>query len=411
MKILIDARVTGADGIGRYTRNLLKTFEKQQQEFAPNVFALLLRDRNMNFGQNEKYYDNSRHYTIKELSILTDAVRLCRPDVLHCTDYRVPFPETNVPIVVSIHDIFRFTHPLLCYANNEFARRYGKKAVSDLSEVVNELRNVLSPKNSKICNSHSETIRLHEIYYAYMLQWAVISASVILVPTRAVEKSLFNAFGDKCVIKVIPYGVNHPEITPSFVSEYVSTFKNLKPYILYVGQNRTHKNVSTLLTVFKKLIEFSGIRLVLAGKMFSEDREIRRQIENLKLGNRVIIAGYLSDLQLSMAYRHAEALVHLSAHEGFGFTPLEALLHGTRVIVSDIPVFRETLGEYAIYVDERDGTAILDAISFILNQPDNKNLQKMRVLHAKKYSWDITAQKTLEAYHTALDVFEKIASK
>ncbi len=45
------------------------------------------------------------------------------------------------------------------------------------------------------------------------------------------------------------------------------------------------------------------------------------------------------------------ALVHLSMHEEFGLTPLEAMACGSRVIASDIPVLRETLGSHAGLVE------------------------------------------------------------
>ncbi len=49
--------------------------------------------------------------------------------------------------------------------------------------------------------------------------------------------------------------------------------------------------------------------------------------------------------------------------EGFGLPPLEALSFGCPVLVSDIDVFRELLGDHATYCDPRD---IGDATSAIL---------------------------------------------
>jgi glycosyltransferase involved in cell wall biosynthesis len=59
-------------------------------------------------------------------------------------------------------------------------------------------------------------------------------------------------------------------------------------------------------------------------------------------GGRVL--GPVDDPTLGALYRAADALVLPSRLEGFGFPPLEAALAGTPAVVSDLPVFRETLG-------------------------------------------------------------------
>ena len=49
--------------------------------------------------------------------------------------------------------------------------------------------------------------------------------------------------------------------------------------------------------------------------------------------------------------------------EGFGFPPLEAALAGTPSVVSDLPVFRETLGDDgALFVPVDDPDALADAL-------------------------------------------------
>lgn len=50
-------------------------------------------------------------------------------------------------------------------------------------------------------------------------------------------------------------------------------------------------------------------------------------------------------------YHYAYAFTLLSIEEGFGRTPLEAIACGCkRIIVSDIPIFHETLEKSATYI-------------------------------------------------------------
>lgn len=64
---------------------------------------------------------------------------------------------------------------------------------------------------------------------------------------------------------------------------------------------------------------------------------------------------------LEALYAGALALVMPSFAEGYGFPPLEAAACGTPAIVSDLPVFRETLGDAAIRVAPNDDAALAEA--------------------------------------------------
>ena len=77
-------------------------------------------------------------------------------------------------------------------------------------------------------------------------------------------------------------------------------------------------------------------------------------------GEGVRVLGRVDDL--APLYRDALALVMPSRLEGFGFPPLEAALHGTPAIVSDLPVFAETLGDAALRVPAGDERALADAL-------------------------------------------------
>lgn len=72
--------------------------------------------------------------------------------------------------------------------------------------------------------------------------------------------------------------------------------------------------------------------------------------------------GAPADAMLQALLPRALALVAPSRGEGYGLTPLEALAHGTPAIVSDLPVFRETLGNGALRVPVDDPAALADAL-------------------------------------------------
>ncbi len=79
-------------------------------------------------------------------------------------------------------------------------------------------------------------------------------------------------------------------------------------------------------------------------------------------GDGVHVLGHVSDGALAALYAHALALVMPSHLEGFGRPPLEALAHGTPPVVTDLPVFAETLGDAALRVAPGDADALADAL-------------------------------------------------
>lgn len=70
----------------------------------------------------------------------------------------------------------------------------------------------------------------------------------------------------------------------------------------------------------------------------------------------------VDDAELSALYADALAVVQPSYLEGFGLPPVEAAVHGTPAIVSDLPCFAETLGDAAVTVPPGDAEALAEAL-------------------------------------------------
>ena len=70
------------------------------------------------------------------------------------------------------------------------------------------------------------------------------------------------------------------------------------------------------------------------------------------LENQILKKNSVLDEKLKLAIKDSlKRLIYPSIDEGFGIPPIEAMASGTPVIVSDIPVFHEVLGDAAIYVE------------------------------------------------------------
>ncbi len=154
-------------------------------------------------------------------------------------------------------------------------------------------------------------------------------------------------------------------------------------YFLYVGNAYPHKNVELLMRAALK----AGVRVVFVG---NDDFFYKR------LG---VQPKTVTDVELSELYKNAQALVFPSLMEGFGLPALEALANNCPVIVSDIPVFHEILGNCAIYFDPHSA----EDLAKILTRAAKKRPPVDSSI-VKKYSWHKMASDTLKIYENCTGV-------
>jgi glycosyltransferase involved in cell wall biosynthesis len=102
-----------------------------------------------------------------------------------------------------------------------------------------------------------------------------------------------------------------------------------RPYLLFVGNVKPHKNLVGLLRAFALLHEEIPHDLLLVGRrhgFIHGSPEVEEQAA--RLGGRVRFTGWLEDREVKRLFAHADALVFPSFYEGFGLPPLEAMACG-----------------------------------------------------------------------------------
>jgi glycosyltransferase involved in cell wall biosynthesis len=125
-------------------------------------------------------------------------------------------------------------------------------------------------------------------------------------------------------------------------------------YVLAVGALEPRKRPDLLVEAHARA-RAAGLRAEL---VFAGDGSLRRRLA----GSGARVLGHVPDEQLVPLYRDALALTCVSREEGFAFSPLEALALGTPAVVSDLPVFAETLGAGALRVPPGDADALAGAL-------------------------------------------------
>jgi glycosyltransferase involved in cell wall biosynthesis len=118
------------------------------------------------------------------------------------------------------------------------------------------------------------------------------------------------------------------------------------PIVLSLGRLHPIKGIDFLVRGFAAILpEFPGSRLVIAGPDEGMLDSLQNQVKQLAIADRVIFTGPLAGKEKLAAYRDADLLVYPGRFEIFGLVPLEAIMCGTPVIVSEECGCRDVIEE------------------------------------------------------------------
>lgn len=166
-------------------------------------------------------------------------------------------------------------------------------------------------------------------------------------------------------------------------------------YALFVGTLEPRKNLSRLLEAFATIPPsgLSGLKFVIAGGQGWRMRDLSEMIAHYEIQDRVILTGYVSDVELAALYASAEFLVMPSLYEGFGFPIIEAQSFGVPVITSNKSSMPEVAGDGAILVDPENLAEIADAILQLNSNPGLRiELGKRAKSNSGRFTWSVAAQ-------------------
>jgi glycosyltransferase involved in cell wall biosynthesis len=178
------------------------------------------------------------------------------------------------------------------------------------------------------------------------------------------------------------------------------------PFLLYAGRISAHKNVVRMIEAFSALkgeLEKSGaypdLKLIIIGDDLSGNPDLRRTVIRSGVQNDVRFLGFVPIEVLRIFYDEAKIFVFPSLYEGFGLPPLEAMVHGTPVVTSNVSSLPEVVGNAAVLVNPENVFEIMRALHRVLmDQPLRDRMKERGYLQATKFSWDKSVHRILDAY-------------
>ncbi|HXA55543.1 MAG TPA: glycosyltransferase family 1 protein [Solirubrobacteraceae bacterium] len=175
------------------------------------------------------------------------------------------------------------------------------------------------------------------------------------------------------------------------------------PIVLAVSAKKVHKNLARLIEALPAVLaRHPAAMLVLPGRPTPHEQELRSLAAQLGVGAHVAFPDYVAEADLEGLYAAASCFAMPSLNEGFGLPLLEAMRHGVPVACSNVSAMPEVAGEAARYFDPRSAPEIAAALIALLDdEPLRRRLADAGRRRAAGFTWEATAQRTLESYERA----------
>lgn len=311
--------------------------------------ALICKNESQAGGANT-YEDNLTSYLVNHRNSQIEFIRF----VPNKSDQDVRLGEINFyksGIIVQVFSILRSTLP------KSWAQRLPGLLAGDLAKKLNEnaidLAYFLSPNPlalglfsipvvTTVWDLGHRELRTYpeiasfgrytkrEYYYSRIL----VRCSLIVTESETTASRISDLY------KVDTNKILHAGLFPKGISNCDSIDEIIPrvpyPYLIYPAQFWAHKNHLFLLEVMSDLqSKFPSLKLVLTGSDKGQLGLVKRRIQTLQLDENVEILGYVDNKNLRSLISNARALVFPSLLGPTNLPPLESLILGTPVVVTD----------------------------------------------------------------------------
>jgi glycosyltransferase involved in cell wall biosynthesis len=318
----------------------MKAYARELTARLPKVapeFSFVTFSRGRNFGWDEQVR-------------LPLAMRRARIDLAHFLSLYVPL-AAPAPSVITIHDLIHLRFP-----------QYFKAKVRP--------------------------------YYQTVVRLACARAKrVITDDERTVQDLATFLHVDAAKVRVIPLGVDERFLSGAHA------FGGPRPYFLYVGNHRPHKDLRTLFDAWSALRDDRPVDLYVTGSDdFAGDLQARRTA-----AREIVALGDVSTDRLASYYAGAVALVQPALREGFGLPMLEAMAVGCPVAACADAV-PNVLAPGAVTFAAGNVTELASLLQDLLeNEVRRDRLVNIGRRIAASLTWDRCARATADVYGEVLE--------
>jgi glycosyltransferase involved in cell wall biosynthesis len=380
MRIGIDytAAVRQGGGIGRYTRNLIRTLASLDAE---NRYTLFVAG---GWGEGDGLGSWPTNFRVRSvplsdrwMNILWQRLRIPLPiqlitgpfDLFHSPDFVLP-PTHCVPAILTVHDLSFLRVP------QYFVQGFREYLEGAVSRAVTRAPHILAD---------SESTRRD------LIELMAVEPERVSVLYPGVE-ARFQPVEDMELLRRVRMRYNLPE-----------------HFVLGLGTLQPRKNFDGLIRAYHRLLAAWGsesgitdLALVIVGSTGWLYEDTLALAERLGLGERVHFAGFVSDEDLPALYSLAAVFAFPSWYEGFGLPVLEAMACGTPVVAADNSSLPEVVGKAGLMVSAGDTDSLARALVCLLTDSSLRgHLIAAGHEQARRFSWEAAAARLRAVYESA----------
>jgi len=266
----------------------------------------------------------------------------------------------------------------------------------------------LGIKKPSVVTYHSDIIRQKYLYiiYKFIMDKFLNDVSKIVVSSSNYFQSSKVLLKHYHKVEVIPFGLsqnkfkNHQKIISNDSIKYCHTNK----FFLFLGVHRHYKGLFYLIEALK----FKEYNIIIAG-----EGPVSQDIKNLVLSynlKQIVFVGNVNEYEKEVLYKYCYAFVfpsHLRS-ESFGFSLLEAAMHGKSMISCEIGTgtsFININKETGLVVPPKNPKAISDALHYLWNNPEENKWMGENA--KKRYTKFFTIDKMISSYY---QIYNKLIS-
>ena len=348
-RIGIDCRFAHTNsGLGRYTHELVTHLLMRND---PIEYVLFVRSMDDSWSREVMHLHTERcslitasfpHYSLSEQLFFPRVIKKASLDLFFSPHFNVPF-LCPVPFVVTIHDLILHRYP-------------------------------------------NQALFFKRWIYRCVIGHAIKRARRIIAVSAFTQNEVRTFYGEKVAAKttVVHEGVDAAFSARSSLEQekVCSKYAIHKPFFLYIGNAKEHKNVQMLIDAFLDARIGNSLILVTGGK----------EVDTLHIPSdaSIHVVTNVRDEDLPALYCAAQCFVTASLYEGFCLPAVEAIACGCPVIAFNTGAIPDIIGKHAVLVEPQ-----FHALVHALRTPPP------RVSACRLYDWDRTAEATVKVLQSA----------
>ncbi len=170
------------------------------------------------------------------------------------------------------------------------------------------------------------------------------------------------------------------------------------------------KGLNYLLKAVAETRKKQSVKLTVIGEP-KKNGIIEKLVAKLKIGDIVNFTGRIANEDFADYYAKATIAVVPSLYEGFGIPAVEAMACGVPLITTSGGALPEVVGDAGIIVEPADASALAGAITYLLNNPDERKKYAKSGLERVNsvFSWPKAAQEVVGIYREAIDAHRRFS--